>query len=280
VTVTIFNMSEQNSRRKKSAPVPKEHGAWFMLGHCVLIGALVAGSFQIPVALVGLSSFLVFVAMQGLKQLARAFRRREHQIAVRIPWISLVFLLAAVLLGLWAVVGWDRVVLLYWGAIGGVLTGIYVAVLFQRKERSLLGEWLGILGLTSTAGVIWSAGTSEWGGVGFLLWGLAFLYFGGTVPFVRLRVRQMKEGAIPWRSKEVSNALLYNLMALLFAALGVWLQRVPPLALAPFGLSLAKTIWAVSRDKVPQKIAHVGYSEAVMSTIFAVLMIVAFWPFS
>jgi hypothetical protein len=273
-------MPEQNSRRKKSAPVPKEHGAWFMLGHCVLIGALVAGAFQIPVALVGLSSFLVFVAMQGLKQLARAFRRREHQIAVRIPWISLGFLLAAALLGLWAVVGWDRVVLLYWGAIGAVLTGIYVAVLFQRKERSLLGEWLGILGLTSTAGVVWSAGTSEWGGIGFLLWGLAFLYFGGTVPFVRLRVRQMKEGVLPWTGKEVSSTLLYCVLAILVVALGVWLQWVPNLVLVPFVLSLLKTIWAASRDKFPQKIAHVGYSEAVMSTIFAVLVIAAFWPFS
>ena len=148
-----------------------------MLGHCVLIGAIVAGTFRLPVVLVSLSSFLVFIAMQGLKQLARAFRRREHQIPIRVPWTSLGFLLGAAILGLLAVIGWDLAVLFYWGAIGAVLTGIYIGVLFQRKERSLPGEWLGILGLTSAAGVVWSAGTGKWGSFGFLLWGLSFLYF-------------------------------------------------------------------------------------------------------
>lgn len=272
-------MPNDPRQRRKSAPVPKEHGAWFMLGHCVLIGAIVAGTFNMPVVLVSLSSFLVFIAMQGLKQLARAFRRREHQIPIRWPWVSLGFLIGAAVLGLWAIVGWDRVVLLYWGVIGAVLTGIYVGVLFQRKERSLLGEWLGILGLTSAAGVVWSAGTGQWGGIGYLLWALSFLYFSGTVPYVRLRVRQMKEGILPWMCGEARSAFLYSLVGLLAVASGIWLQRVPFLAIVPFGLSLLKIIWALARKKVPQKIAHIGYSEAVMSTIFAVLTVGAFWPF-
>ncbi len=272
-------MSENQTQRKRSAPVPKEHGAWFMLGHCVLIGALVAGTFRLPVLLVSLSSFLVFIAMQGLKQLARAFRRREHEIPIRLPWTSFGLLVGAAVSGWIAIVGWDLTVLFYWGAVGAVLTGIYVTLVFRRKERSLRGEWLGILGLTSAAGVVWSAGTGYWGGIGFLLWALAFLYFGGSVPYVRLRVRQMKEGVLPWTSREASQALLYSSFVLLIVGWGALLQRVPSLAVVPFVLSLVKTIWALADKKVPRKIAHIGYSEAVMSTAFAVLMVAAFWPF-
>jgi hypothetical protein len=250
-----------------------------MLGHCLLIGAIVAGAFRLPVALVSLSSLLVFIAMQGLKQLARAFRRREHDIPIRLPWTSFGLLLGAVTSGWIAVVGWDLVVLLYWGAIGAVLTGIYVGLVFRRKERSLLGEWLGILGLTSAAGVVWSAGTGNWGELGFLLWALAFLYFGGSVPYVRLRVRQMKEGVLAWTSKEALQALLYSSLVLLIVGWGAWLQQVPSVAVVPFVLSLVKTIWALADKKGPRKIAHIGYSEAVMSTVFAVLMVAAFWPF-
>jgi hypothetical protein len=266
--------------RKKSKPVPKEHGAWFMLGHCLLIGALVAGSFRIPVWLIITASILSFMAMQGLKTLARAYRNREHGVPVRLPQASAWFLVGAAVSGIAAIVGWQLEVLLIWGALSFVITTIYVWILFRRKERSVLGEWLGILGLTLSAGAVWTAGTGRWGVEAVALWALAFLYFGGAVPYVRFRVKQMKTGTagLVERMGQARNAILYSFIVLVLVAFLSALTGNPVLAVVAISRSLGETHWTMLRGKAPRKIAHVGYSEAVFSTLFAVLTIVAFWP--
>ncbi len=274
-------MEKGLTSKKSGAPVPKEHGAWFMLGHCLLIGALVSGSFGIPVLLVITASVLVFVAMQGLKQLTRAFRQREHQIPMRVPWVSMGFLLAAGVTGLAAVVGWDLKVLLVWGAASLVLTAAYAWVLFQRRERSLSGEWLGIFGLTMSAGTVWTAGNGGWGREALWLWALAFFYFGGSVPYVKLRVKQMKTDSHSFQShlRIARTALLYSFVTLAIVVFAEFKGLVPLLAVVPFVLSLAKVVWVTLRRQGPKRVAHVGYSEVVFSTLFAVLTITAFWPY-
>jgi hypothetical protein len=266
--------------KRKAAPVPREHGAWFMLGHCLLIGALVGGSFTLPVLLIIVASVLSFMAMQGLKQLARAFRNRQHGVAVRLPKASAGFLAGAVAAGAAAVFGWNLYALLIWGIVSFVITAVYAWVLFRRKERSVLGEWLGITGLTLSAGAVWTAGTGRWGTEALILWALALLYFGGTVPYVKFRVKQMKKETHRLGSRMVQsrNATLYCLVALGLVALAALLDFIPFLAAVPFVLSLAKVLWTAVRGKGPQKIAHVGYGEAVFSTVFAIFTIVAFWP--
>jgi hypothetical protein len=266
--------------KRKAAPVPKEHGAWFMLGHCLLIGAFVAGSLTFPVLLIIVASVLSFMAMQGLKQLARAIRNREHGVVVRLPKAAAGFLAVAVVAGATAVFGWNLYVLLVWGIVSLVITALYAWVLLRRKERSVLGEWLGILGLTLTAGAVWTAGTGRLGLTALLLWVLAFLYFGGTVPYVRFRVKQMKNetARLEQRLVQARDAIVYSAITLGIVSLAALEDIMPLIAVLPFALSIGKALWTAGRGKAPQKIAHVGYSEAVFSTIFAVLTIVAFWP--
>jgi hypothetical protein len=268
------------SNGKAKAPVPKEHGAWFMLGHCLLIGAFVSGVFRWPVLLVCAASFLVFLAMQGLKQLARGYRNRDHGIPLRVPWPSVAFLTGAAFLGGVALIGWDLEVLLLWGGISLVLTLMYAWVLFNRKERTVLGEWIGIAGLTVSTAVVWSAGTGTLEKEALLLWVVAFLYFGGTVPYVKLRVKQMKsEGlSLSARFEIAQPALVYTAISLVAVDLAAYQRLVPWLVAVPFALSLAKVVWAVFESRGPKKIAHIGYSEAVFSTLFAILTIAAFWP--
>jgi hypothetical protein len=273
--------SSKVSRQGKTLPVPKEHGAWFMLGHCLLIGAFVAGSFSVPVLLIILACVLTFMAMQGLKQLARAIRRREHGVPVRLPRATAWFLAGAVLTGAAVVLGWNLGALVIWGILSIVITAAYAWVLLRRKERSVLGEWLGISGLTLSAGAVWTAGTSRFGVEGLILWGLAFLYFGGTVPYVRLRVKQMKAEmslSLKKRIGQARNALVYSVITLAAVTLAAITDIVPFLAVLPFVVSLLKVLWTGARGEGPRKIAHVGYGEAVFSTLFAVLTIAAFWP--
>jgi hypothetical protein len=267
------------SNGRAKAPVPKEHGAWFMLGHCLIIGAAVSGVFRWPVLLVIAASFLVFLSMQGLKQLARGYRSREHGIPMRVPWPSVAFLVGAALLGGIALIAWELDVLLLWGGVSLVLTLMYTWVLFKRKDRSLLGEWIGIAGLTVSTAVVWSAGTGTLAKEAFLLWIVAFTYFGGTVPYVKLRVKQMKSKglSLPDRLEIAQSALVYTALSLVAVTLAAYQRLLPWLVIVPFGLSLSKVIWAVFEDRGPKKIAHIGYSEAVLSTVFAILTIAGFW---
>jgi hypothetical protein len=250
-----------------------------MLGHCLLIGSVIAGSLSVPVLLVIAASFLVFVGMQGVKQLARRYRRQGTVSLWDLPLSSRLFLAAAACLGAIAVLGWRLQELLFWGALSLVLTSLYAWVLLQRKERSVLGEWLGILGITCSAGVAWTAGTGRLGTEAFLLWGMCFLFFGGSVPYVKLRVKQMKAPGGSWWSRiaMAKETLIYAGVALIVVSAGAWNGLWPALAVVPFLLLMGKVVWAIGQGKGPHRIAHVGYAEVVFSTVFAVLMVAAFW---
>ena len=139
---------------------------------------------------------------------------------------------------------------------------------------------MGILGLTLSTGAVWTAGTGRWGVEAVALWALAFLYFGGTVPYVKFRVKQMKTGTarLEERMGQARNAIAYSFIVLVLVAFLATVAFIPFLALVPFVLTLGKILWTILSGKAPRKIAHVGYIEAVFSTIFAVLTIAAFWP--
>jgi hypothetical protein len=80
------------------------------------------------------------------------------------------------------------------------------------------------------------------------------------------------------RLVQARNAILYSAVTLGIVSAAALEDIIPFIAVVPFALSLGKALWTAGRGQGPQKIAHVGYSEAVFSTIFAVLVIVAFWP--
>ncbi|MFQ5790083.1 MAG: YwiC-like family protein [Acidobacteriota bacterium] len=266
-------------RSKPSAAVPREHGAWFMLGHCLVLGALVSGHLRMPVLLVSAASLLWFMATRGLKQLARRLRSGESLRGFRLPRPAAGFLLGSAMVGGGAVIGWGLEVLLFWAALGAGLTIVYGWVLLRRRERSLTGEWVGVVGLTLSTGPVWSAGTGRLGEEAFLLWGLAVLYFGGSVPYVRLRVRQMKSPGASFRHRlrVGRGALLYSSAALAAVVGGARGDIIPGLAVLPFVLLLAKVVWSVSRGRGPAGLVHVGYGEVVYSTVFTAITIMAFW---
>jgi hypothetical protein len=179
--------------------------------------------------------------------------------------------LAAAGFGLLAVFGFRLHVLLFWGLLSLLLVALHTVLLFRRQERSVSAEWLGILGITLAAGVTWTAGTGRIGREAFVVWGVCFLYFAGSVPYVKLRVQQMRKTSVSARS-----ALLYSIVALALVAVGAYVGAYRWLMAIPFALLLAKIVWVTVRGKAPRTLAQVGYAEVVYSTVFMVLAVVAF----
>jgi hypothetical protein len=258
--------------------LPREHGAWFMLGQCLVIGAATSRSFVVPVLLVILSSYSLFVGLEGLKQLRRRLQAGEARSLWDLPRSSKIFIVASGSLGLAAVFGWGLRVLLFWGLLSLLLVSLYTVLLFRRKERSISAEGLGILGITLSAAAAWSAGTGRLGQEAFLLWGVCFVYFAGSVPYVKLRVKQMKSGpaSLSSRLALARNAWIYSLLALAVVSVGVVAGEYSWLMTVPFLLLVAKIVWVTGRGKAPPSLAHVGYAEVFYSTAFTVFAILAF----
>lgn len=258
-------------------PVPKEHGAWFVLLHGILLGAATTDSLTVPMALVAAAAFLTFVSMQGIKQVARRLRYREEGETLRVPRSSVAFLAGAAAVGLAAVLGWNLPVLFLWGGLSVVLAAVYAWLFFHRRDRSVLGEWLGILGLTMAAGAVRTAESGQLDPRALMLWAIAFLYFGHTVPYVKLRVRQLRGAASSWlgRLGEARTALLFGIAGVVIASGIAVLESLPWLLVVPFALALGKVLVIALRGKGPQRLAHVGYAEVAFSTLFVVLTVVS-----
>jgi len=252
-----------------------------MLGQCLLVGGVAAGGSLVAVLFVAVSSYLFFIGLEGLKRARLRQRANDVPFYLAFPRASSWFLLASAGLGLVVVVGWGRWVLFFWAALSLVCVGAYAALLFRRQERSAGAEWLGILGITLSAGVAWSAGTGRLDPVAFYVWALCFLYFAGSVPYVRLRVKQMKSGrgTFTARLSWARNALAYGTAALGLAAIGAWVGTYPWLMVVPFVLMLGKLLWVVLGGEVPRSLTRVGFAEVFYSTVFTVIAVVAFWPF-
>ena len=260
-------------------PLPKEHGAWFMLGQCLLIGALVAGSFNMAVPLVAGSAYFFFIGLEGLKRARLRKNASETSLWRAFPRSSKLFLLASAALGAAAVLGWDRWVLVFWGFLSLLCVGAYAMLLLHRKERNTCAEWLGILGIALSAGVAWSASKGSLEEQAFYVWGICFLYFAGSVPYVRLRVKQMKHQTAPLSSRVTwaRDALVYGVAALAVVAVGAGANLYGWVMVVPFLLVLVKLLWVVARDRPPRSLARVGYAEVFYSLLFTFISVAAFW---
>jgi hypothetical protein len=250
-----------------------------MLGQCLLIGALVAGSFNMAVPLVVVSGYLFFIGLEGLKRARLRKSSNETSLWKAFPASSKLMLLASAALGVMAVLGWDRWVLVFWGLLSLPLVGAYAMLLFYRKERGNAAKSLGILGITLSAGVAWSASTGTLEAPAFYVWGICFLYFAGSVPYVRLRVKQMKQHAAPLSSRVMwaRDALLYGVAALGVVAVGAGANIYGWVMVVPFVLVLAKLLWVVAGDRPPRSLARVGYAEVFYSLLFTFISVAAFW---
>ncbi|HEX9123378.1 MAG TPA: YwiC-like family protein [Actinomycetota bacterium] len=250
--------------------VPKEHGASFMSAHALLLGIVagfVGGGRSVTgllLALVVGALFLPFTAAVSAlthRKLAPAARRRTLEIGAALA--------IAGALALW--MGPARE-LLGVAVTGGVLGALYLIARIRTGPRSMVTELTAIAGISLLAPLAWLliAGPST-------RWQLApvaaFLSFGGTVPYVRERVRRrrLREPALARRMREGALALAWQAATLLVAAAGVSAGRIHPLVLASFVPGAVKTLGGIARPETAPPMRRLGYVETAVSTAFAVM---------
>jgi hypothetical protein len=165
------------------------------------------------------------------------------------------------------------------GLLAAVPLGANLFLAARRAEMSLAGELFGIAGLSLGAPAMYyvAAGSAQPQMAG--LWLLSFLYFGGTVFYVRLKVRVHARQDAPQgylqRLLIGRTAVIYHFGVLVLTAFLVTTGLVPlfaPLAYVP---ATCKAVQGVLAWQRPVSVKRIGVIEIIHSLSFALLVIIA-----
>lgn len=236
-------------------PLPREHGAWFILAGSVLVGPALTGRFgagHVALLLGAYGALIGRSALRGKRTLDRV-------------WAA--FLLGfAVVINVAIFVSAPSPMLLGAGAAAVLLGGTQIVLDRRRQQRLLAAEVVGIGLLTALAPASLALCGFDAGPRALSVVAANALYFLVTVPYVRARVFGPKAPEV-WRALRFDPLILAALGALVMAL------AIGPLAAAAFAVQLARAArLAWSPPGPPRSVARLGWTE-VGSTVFYVVVL-------
>ncbi|MDO5025304.1 MAG: YwiC-like family protein [Trueperella sp.] len=251
--------------------LPKQHGAWAMLVVPLLLGVLAAGqagelsSAHITLFPFWLLGYFAFNAASGWLKTAARLRPRYVPAIVTYSLAATVFGIATL-----ALAGWR---LLLWVPVFGVLLVPALWLASQRKERATIGGFLTTL---AAALMLPVARYLAWASVPKLAWpndlpevlavtGVVFLYFFGTVLYVKTNIRQRGS------RRYLIASYGYHLVTLVLAAVLYGVGLLPGWWL---GIAAVLLVRAVIVPRLRLRPAPIGIIEVVISSAILVLAVV------
>ena len=266
------------THRFKLPPLPREHGSWAMFFVPMILGIGAAGIVNINVALFVISAFGFFLVryplMLAIK--SRDVTARTDAVLWSAVYGAVSVISGGVLLGFLS--EW-RLVLF---AILGILSlGIYLGLAFRRAEMSVVGEWMGIAGVALGAPGVYWVGTRTLDVTALLLYLLNVLYFGGTVFYIKFKVREQMRTVSPdatWHNKLWAGrlTLAYHAMVFIVVVALTIIRCTPMLVAVAFLLPMCKTFAGVLMRPSKLNIPRLGFIELGITAAFALVMMLAF----
>jgi hypothetical protein len=259
--------------------LPREHGAWAMLIVPLAVGALTGGGLSWPVALTFVAAFFAYLARHPLVLLARSRGRRERAPATAGFWLAVYTLIAAAA-GFTVIVLYRYWLLVPLAALAAALLAMNLYLASRRAEMTVGGELLGIAGLTLGAPAMYYVAAGAPGQQMLGLWLLSFLYFGGSVFYIKLKVRVHSRQAPPasmlQRLYAGRAAILYHLATLAVTIVLVATSLVPLLAPLAYVPVTCKAFQGTLDWRQSVKIRRLGMIELAHSVVFALLIVLAY----
>ena len=165
------------------------------------------------------------------------------------------------------------------GALGGLTLIVYLALAARHAEMSLAGEWLGIAGLALGAPAAYLVGTQvlDWNAFG--LYVLNGFYFGGTVVYVKFKVREQPRSApTNWVGKLRAGRVSIAYHAIVVIAVAFFASRgwVPALVSLAFILSMGKVLGGIFTRPARLNIKRIGLIELAFTLVFLLIIGVAY----
>jgi hypothetical protein len=272
-----------SSRSSRRIPLPKEHGSWAMFAVPLIIGFAVTGTWQWRSVLLILAALGLFMLRFPIDTVIKTRKRPQADRAWLIRWAILYGSIAA-LCGGWLVIVERLYALIGLGVIGAVLLVYHWWLVDRRQEMSVMGELAGIFGLAMGAPLAYYTASGQLAGTALALWIVNALYFGGTVFYIKLKVRQQPRLPAPDRVSErlvkAKACLSYQsiVLTILIVLVALTAGTVPALAVLAFIPMTLKVLIGATRwqDKQSLSLPKLGVIEIVHAAMFAALIIVAF----
>lgn len=259
--------------------LPREHGAWAMFIVPLVVGLAIGARRNqldgfITTLLFVLAAFGFFLVRYPLMLLIKT--RHSNAEGNVLLW-SGVYGTVAFVGGVAALIltqVWELVII---GLIGGGLLGIHLWLAARRQEMSVVGQWSAIAGATLAAPGAYLLYAHRFDTTAAMLYVLSFLFFGGTVYYIKFKVREQPRLTSPtstWARLFAARApILYSLAAVLIVAMFVLMGWASPLALLAILVPLPKVLIGALERPVRVSLPRLGIIEIVHSIIFALVMI-------
>jgi len=243
----------------------------------LILGWLLAPIWQAQIILLFISSLSFFLLRHPLMIFVKRWNRPSKDWQHLQLW-AIIYGGITVVTGGWLVF----IEQLWWlipaALLGSLLLLFNLWLVSKRQEMSVIGELTGIFGLAMGATIAYYVSSGQFAPLAFLLWLINFLYFGGTVFYVKLKVRQQPrlpkpESAVS-RFLQAKACLGYQLIVFILLTililygellLGVYLIFMP---------TTIKMIWGAWhwQDKKSLNLKRLGMIEAIHALIFAGLV--------
>ena len=247
--------------------LPREHGAWAMLYVPFAVGWFVAGSSPFRLVLLALSVTFVFIAREPLLVWWRGRTRgRLNQEAFQ---FGLGYLLLGALFGVPLLVVYDLFWLTAIASLALVLLALNARQAVARKDRTIGGEMMAIVGLTMTAPAAFYAARGAFDVTALWLWALCTIYFASSIFYVKLRVSTIN----PHRDesgRQTRRCGFYHAFLLMLLLTLSFTGDLTAFALIAFAPVLARSFWYIARPARQINLRRVGLLEMVYSVVFLI----------
>ncbi len=263
--------------------IPKEHGAWVILTLPYFVGATVGGGISGRGILGFFGILLLFLSKQPLHLILKMnfSEVRLQRIKKGELWQAfLLFLGCGTGIFLWLIFRYRLGDLIKIGLIALFLFLFHTYLALYRKERTLIGELLGVALLTISApvGVVLSGGKLSRGTL--ILWLLNVFYFSGSIFYIKMRKKaartRKRSPSFPFNINLVKQCLANIVLLNIILVLLVFTKSVPvlvPLAFIPMVIHI---LWSIIVLRPKFEIMKQGLVQTSLSLIFGVLIII-FW---
>ncbi len=160
---------------KFNPPIPHEHGAWAMLYAPLVIAVTVLARYELSAGLFLIATTAIFLAHEPLALLVKLNPKRPSSPQIfraAKQWFAVYAALALIAIVL-LLINYQRWYLVPFGVVLIALLSAHIYLASRREERTIGGEFSGVISLTFTALGAYYVVTGKLDGFCPLLWGLS-----------------------------------------------------------------------------------------------------------
>ncbi len=261
-------------------PKPRQHGAWAMFLIPAFMAASLAGEWNWAALFLIVSFILIFLSYEPAVRVVRRWKNRRILAKEQLRWI-IRFAGSGVLIAVIVFIRYGQWNALYFGCVVALTMIIHLWLTVNKQNMSIPGELVGVFGLTSSAPVIYLFLHQSMDARGWILWLINFLYFAGSIYYIKLKLRiqpNLSEPPTQIKIQKAMSLLVYNMILILFLWITIWMRGYTWLFLLAFGPYIIKSIIGIFtwKTKAALNPKQTGFIELFHAIFFFIINILAF----